>query len=400
MHSYPIISVDTEFPGVIFHPDKHYSALTVSERYSVMKLNVDTLNLIQLGFTLSDPFGNLPDLGSGGRLLFAWEFNFNDFNLNSDLHSPDSINLLRSSGIDFERNRLEGIDSHWFACLLVNYGIVGVHFNVNWVTFHGAYDFAYLVKILTGGSSLPESMETFFELVRVFFGDDWWDKTNPVVAEIFSLMSRDEGRDTGVEVIGQIEELLSEVRVIEFKGNHIRLLLKTPIPSMDILPLQYNSASFIEPAVVDHELMIEVLENNLEPMNLEIFPADVYVDEIIRNAKSSRLDVILGKKKIRMTRRSRSFMLLGGKTKGAFSEALAKKLLKLLSIVKYCDTLYGGLETVAAALKVQRLAGKRHQAGSDSLLTCQTFLKMMKTFFPKESGKKHAGVLFGLEMQA
>ncbi|KAJ0986597.1 hypothetical protein J5N97_004953 [Dioscorea zingiberensis] len=95
-------------------------------------------------------------------------------------------------------------------------------------------------------------------------------KTNHVVAEIFSLMSRDEGRDAGVEAIGQIEELLSEVRVIEFKGNHIRLLLKTPIPSMDILPQQYNSASFIEPAIVDHELMIEVLENNLEPMNLEV----------------------------------------------------------------------------------------------------------------------------------
>ncbi|KAJ0972980.1 hypothetical protein J5N97_020939 [Dioscorea zingiberensis] len=243
MRHYPIISIDTEFPGVIFHSDKHYSALTVSERYSVMKLNVDALNLIQLGFTLSDPSGNLPDLGSGGLLLFAWEFNFNDFNFNSDLHSQDSINLLQSSGIDFERNRLEGIDSHWFACLLVNYGIVGARYNVNWVTFHGAYDFAYLVKILTGGSSLPESMETFFELVRVFFGDDWWD--------------------------------------------------------------------------VKH-------------------------------------------------------------------------------IMKYCDTLYGGLET---ALKMQRLAGKRHQAGSDSLLTCQTFLKMMETFFPKESGKKHAGVLFGLEMQ-
>ncbi|KAJ0972997.1 hypothetical protein J5N97_020956 [Dioscorea zingiberensis] len=119
-YRYPIISVDTEFPGVIFHSDKHYSTLTISERYSLMKLNVDALNLIQLGFTLSDPSGNLLDLGSSGLFLFAWEFNFNDFNLNSDLHSPDSINLLRSSGVDFERNRMEGIDSHWFACLLVN----------------------------------------------------------------------------------------------------------------------------------------------------------------------------------------------------------------------------------------------------------------------------------------
>ncbi|KAJ0967831.1 hypothetical protein J5N97_024748 [Dioscorea zingiberensis] len=175
MHRYPIISIDTEFFRIIFHSNKHYSALTVSERYSVMKLNIDALNLIQLGFTLSDPSGNLPDLGSGCILLFAWEFNFNNFNLDYDLYSPDSINLLWSSGIEFERNLLEGIDSHWFVRLLVNYGIVRAGYNVNWVTFHGGYDFAYLIKILTGGNSLSESMKTFFKLVRALFGDDWLD---------------------------------------------------------------------------------------------------------------------------------------------------------------------------------------------------------------------------------
>ncbi|XP_039125662.1 uncharacterized protein LOC120261746 isoform X1 [Dioscorea cayenensis subsp. rotundata] len=91
-----------------------------------------------------------------------------------------------------------------------------------------------------------------------------------------------------VEAIGQIEELLSDVRVIDFEGNHIRLLLKTPIPSIDSFPLQYNSACSTEPSVVDHELMIEVSEKTIAPMNLEIFPADVYVDEIMHSAKSSR----------------------------------------------------------------------------------------------------------------
>ncbi|KAM0935873.1 hypothetical protein DsansV1_C27g0197451 [Dioscorea sansibarensis] len=90
-----------------------------------------------------------------------------------------------------------------------------------------------------------------------------------------------------VEAIGQIEELLSGVRVIDFEGNHIKLLLKTPIPSIDSFPLQYNSACSMEPSVVDHELMIEVSEKTMEPMNLEIFPADVYVDEIMHSAKSS-----------------------------------------------------------------------------------------------------------------
>ncbi|KAJ0972229.1 hypothetical protein J5N97_020188 [Dioscorea zingiberensis] len=44
-------------------------------------------------------------------------------------------------------------------------------------------------------------------------------KTNPVVAEIFSLMSRDEGRDAVVEAIGQIEELLSEIYAVGGKDK-------------------------------------------------------------------------------------------------------------------------------------------------------------------------------------
>ncbi|KAJ0963659.1 hypothetical protein J5N97_028781 [Dioscorea zingiberensis] len=91
---------------------------------------------------------------------------------------------------------------------------------------------------------------------------------------------------------------------------------------MDILPLQYNSASFIEPAVVDHVLMIEVLENNLEPMNLEIFPADVYVDEIIRNAKSSR------KKGNKDDKEKQKFYAVGGKDKGSFLGSFSKEVIE------------------------------------------------------------------------
>ncbi|CAA2972725.1 probable CCR4-associated factor 1 homolog 11, partial [Olea europaea subsp. europaea] len=68
--------MDTEFPGVIFKPQQANKLgwgprrPSPSDHYQTLKSNVDVLNLIQLGLTLSDAVGNLPDLGSGQR--FIW----------------------------------------------------------------------------------------------------------------------------------------------------------------------------------------------------------------------------------------------------------------------------------------------------------------------------------------
>ncbi|CAL5434399.1 unnamed protein product [Camellia sinensis] len=47
-------------------------------------------------------------------------------------------------------------------------------------------------------------------------------------------------------------------------------------------------------------------------------------------------------------------------------------------LIRDCNGLNGGLERVAKALGIDRVAGKSHQVGSDSLLTMQTFLKLLK----------------------
>jgi len=58
--------------------------------------------------------------------------------------------------------------------------------------------------------------------------------------------------------------------------------------------------------------------------------------------------------------------------------------------------LYGGLSSLADTLQIQRI-GPAHQAGSDSLLTSQTYFAFMKKHFPGEGNEERfQGQLFGL----
>ncbi|XP_031091366.1 probable CCR4-associated factor 1 homolog 6 [Ipomoea triloba] len=190
---YPYIAMDTEFPGIVLRPVGSFKNSN-DYHYQTLKDNVDMLKLIQLGLTFSDEKGNLPTCGTDKYCI--WQFNFREFNPNEDVFASDSIELLRQSGIDFEKNTEKGIEARRFGELLMSSGIV-LNDNVHWVTFHSGYDFGYLLKILTC-QALPETQPGFFALINMYF---------PVVFDIKHLMKFCNSLHGGLNKLAELLEV-------------------------------------------------------------------------------------------------------------------------------------------------------------------------------------------------
>jgi CCR4-NOT transcription complex subunit 7/8 len=96
----------------------------------------------------------------------TWSFNF-QFSLEEDMYNEESIQMLKKSGADFEKHATSGIDPLEFGSLLTTSGLI-LSEDVNWISFHSGYDFAYMLKMLTS-TALPEDEDTYRKLVKIFF---------------------------------------------------------------------------------------------------------------------------------------------------------------------------------------------------------------------------------------
>lgn len=133
--------------------------------------------MIQLGITLFKSDGSLPppDATSLPKSQFhqnliptpcTWQFNFK-FSLETDMYARESTQMLTKAGIDFERHAKHGIDPNDFGALLISSGLV-LEPDVHWISFHSAYDFGYLMKLMIC-KPLPEDEAQFHKYLEKFF---------------------------------------------------------------------------------------------------------------------------------------------------------------------------------------------------------------------------------------
>lgn len=121
---------------------------------------MNQLKLIQLGITLANEDGEYPKPNS------TWQFNFR-FHLPTEKYNKSSIDLLKSSGIDFQKLATKGIDHKVFAEYFMMSGLI-LNKEVTWTGFHTDHDFCYLLKVFKGGD-LPHSENQFLDEITVFF---------------------------------------------------------------------------------------------------------------------------------------------------------------------------------------------------------------------------------------
>lgn len=153
---YNVVSMDTEFPGVLYRLEGDCPDLL----YQSIRVNVNATKVIQVGISIADEQGEAPDG------ICTWQFNLH-FDLNTDDYASDSIDLLTRAGLNLVENAKYGIEPAVFAEHLMVSGLV-LNEDVRWVTFHGAFDFAYFLRTLTA-RPLPDTETSFLQELSIYF---------------------------------------------------------------------------------------------------------------------------------------------------------------------------------------------------------------------------------------
>ena len=121
------------------------------------------------------------------------------------------MNLLKESGLKFDKHKSEGIPHHIFAYYLIQSGLV-LNSKNHWITFHGGMDFGYLLKLLMG-KNLPFNQDLFKEELDTYF-INYYD-CKEIRKEISTLSGglKQLARELGVDRVGTMHQAGSDAQV-------------------------------------------------------------------------------------------------------------------------------------------------------------------------------------------
>ena len=190
LEEYNYIGMDTEYPGIVYY----IQDMTNDFYYRTLKMNVDSLKLIQLGVTLMNSKGEFPK----NQKYHTWQFNF-EFDKTKDKITQRSLNLLEGCGIDFNKLKNKGIKHRDFAEYFMISGLV-LNPDIHWISFHGCYDFGYLLKYLIY-SNLPNTENEFLNLLDVYFINYY---------DIKTMVKRKDNLKIGLNKLAESLEVLRE----------------------------------------------------------------------------------------------------------------------------------------------------------------------------------------------
>uniref|UniRef100_A0A0D9W426 Uncharacterized protein n=1 Tax=Leersia perrieri TaxID=77586 RepID=A0A0D9W426_9ORYZ len=90
------------------------------------------------------------------------------------------------------------------------------------------------------------------------------------------------------EAMWEVESMLSEAKVLDYKDSCFRVFLKAPVLTSDCLQYGHKLDCSVNSFASDHELLIEVDEESKEPKKVQIFPDDICIDILFDKVKASR----------------------------------------------------------------------------------------------------------------
>ena len=190
LEEYNYIGMDTEYPGTVYCVKN----MTKDFYFRTLKMNVDSLKIIQLGITLTNSKGEFPK----NYKYHTWQFNF-EFDKNTDKITQSSLNLLEQCGIDFNKLKKKGIKHKVFAEYFMISGLV-LNPDIRWISFHGCYDFGYLLRLLIN-KKLPDTEKEFMDLLDTYFINYY---------DIKTMVKRKENLQGGLNKLAQSLEVLRE----------------------------------------------------------------------------------------------------------------------------------------------------------------------------------------------